>query len=198
MLAIIELAGICVIAYFLILGVVMLFTQCSVEKARKMIASWWQENTSGSQTNDYELSRNYNYIIEVNHLIVDALGEARYQELCKLNKYSPIIYFLDNHDGLPTVQITLNCTDENERNRLEAMLEDKTEEYLSNYQDSTNVGAFSYWTQNRILHLPMLIIMYSRNDKERKMLAAKEQHRIRKSTARYSDVIDDTEEVDLF
>lgn len=198
MFAIIQLAGMCVITYFLILGVVMLFTQCSVKEAQKKIALWWQENASGLPKSNYELSRDFNYSQEVNSLVEDALGETRYHELCKLNRHCLTLDFCDNHDGLPSVQITLNCNDEDERHRLEAMLEEKTAQYLSNYGAPIDLGVLSYWSQNRVLRLPMLVIMYSRNEKEKEMLDAKERYRTRQTTARYRDVHDDTEEVDLF
>ena len=80
MLEIAQLVGLCVIAYFLLVGIVMLFTKSSIEDARKIISSFFQRS--------YELSRDENYIKAVNDIVKDILGEVRYVELCTLNKYS--------------------------------------------------------------------------------------------------------------
>lgn len=175
MLAIIQLAGICVITYFLILGVVMLYRQCPVKKAQEIIASWWQENSSGLPQNDYELSRDCNYDCEVNSTVEGILGETRYNELCKLAKYSSALEFIDGHAGYPTVRITVNCSDKIEEKRLQMILESKTREYVLNYGNPANAKVLSIWSKHPILHLPMLIIMYSRNEKEKRMLDEIEQ-----------------------
>lgn len=180
MLAIIQLAGMCVITYFLILGVVMLFTQCSVAEAQKMIVSWLQENMSGLPKKDYELSRDCNYDREVNSAVEGILGETRYNELCKLATHSSALEFIDNHAGYPTVQITVNCSDRIEARRLQTILESKTRLYVLNYGDPANAKVLSIWSKNPILHLPMLIIMYSRNEKEKGMLDAIAQSHIKK------------------
>lgn len=180
MLAIIQLAGICVITYFLILGVVMLFTQCSIAEAQEMIASWIQENVSGVPKINYELSRDYNYEREVNSIVEDIIGETRYEELCKLANHSSALKFIDSHAGYPTVQITVNCSDKIEARRLQTILESKTRLYVLNYEDPANAKVLSSWSKNPILHLPMLIIMYSRNEKEKGMLDAIQQSYINK------------------
>lgn len=175
MLAIIQLAGICVITYFLILGVVMLFTQCSVEKAQEIIALWIQENVSGVPRINYELSGDCNYVREVNSIVEEILGEARYDELCKLSNHSSALEFVDNHAGYPTVQITVNSSDKIEDKRLQMMVERKTREYVLNYKNPANAKVLSIWSKHPVLHLPMLIVMYSRNEKEKRMLDEIEQ-----------------------
>ena len=107
------------------------------------------------------------------------------------------LQFLDNNDGLPCVQITLNCNDENEKKRLESILESITRQYLLNYKESSQTRLLLEWSQNEILQLPMLIIMYSRNEKERKMLGVSEKSRVNKISMKYGDILDDTDD-DLY
>lgn len=168
----------------------MLITKCSVEDARKKISSFFREN-------DYELSRDGNYKQSVNDIVKDILGKSRYEELCNLDKYNMTLQFLDNNDGLPCVQITLNCNDENEKKRLESILESITRQYLLNYKESSQTRLLLEWSQNEILQLPMLIIMYSRNEKERKMLGISEKSRVNKISMKYGDILDDTDD-DLY
>lgn len=188
MLVIIQIAGICVIIYFLLIGIIMLYTESSIEDARKMISSCLLKN-------GYKLSRDLNYIQVINKIIKDILGESRYEELCNLNTYSSIIQFCDSHDGLPSVKITLNCNEENEKKRLETILDGMTKQYLQNYGDLANVKLLLNWSQNETLKLPMLNIIYSRNEKERKMLDAFKQSQIGKISAKYGEVLDDTEDI---
>ncbi len=190
MLAISQLVGLFVIIYCVIVGLVMLITKCSVEDARKKISSFFREN-------DYELSRDGNYKQSVNDIVKDILGKSRYEELCNLDKYNMTLQFLDNNDGLPCVQITLNCNDENEKKRLESILESITRQYLLNYKESSQTRLLLEWSQNEILQLPMLIIMYSRNEKERKMLGVSEKSRVNKISMKYGDILDDTDD-DLY
>lgn len=190
MLAISQLVGLFVIIYCVIVGLVMLITKCSVEDARKKISSFFREN-------DYELSRDGNYKQSVNDIVKDILGKSRYEELCNLDKYNMTLQFLDNNDGLPCVQITLNCNDENEKKRLESILESITRQYLLNYKESSQTRLLLEWSQNEILQLPMLIIMYSRNEKERKMLGISEKSRVNKISMKYGDILDDTDD-DLY
>ncbi|MDE6993565.1 MAG: hypothetical protein K2P41_03935 [Lachnospiraceae bacterium] len=190
MFAFILLAGILVIIYFLVLLVVkilMLCNNCSEEDAKKMFASWWQENTSGQskaaadlQKAGYELSGDWNYRSAVNSEVEKILGASRYDELCKLDEYSNTLQFIDNHSGYPTVQVTVNCNDKIEGNRLRRILENTTRQYILNYGDSANAKVLSYWSKNLTLHLPMIVIMYSRDAKEKQMLDRVHQSYIHK------------------
>lgn len=187
LLEIAQLVGLCVIAYFLLVGIVMLFTKSSVEDARKNVSSFFQRS--------YELSRDENYIKAVNDIVKDILGEVRYVELCTLNKYSNTLQFCDTHDGLPSVKITLSCNDENERKRLETILEGITKQYLLNYKGLINAKVLLEWSQNEIVHLPMMIILYSRNENEYRMLEHYEQSNISKIASKYGDVLDDIDDL---
>lgn len=180
-----QLVGLFVIIYCVIVGLIILITKCSIEDARKKISSFFREN-------DYELSRDGNYKRSVNDIVKDILGKSRYEELCDFDKHSTTLQFQDNHDGLPCVQITLNSNDENEKKRLEAILESTTRQYLLNYKVS-HTKLLSEWSYNEILRLPMLVIMYSRNEKECQMLESCENSQANVISAKYGDILDDTD-----
>lgn len=184
MFALIQLVGFLVIIYLLAVRILMLCNKCSEKEAKEMIADWWQENTSGQPKNDYELSRDCNYDYDINSTVKDILGEARYDELCKLARHSSALVFNDTHAGFPTVKITANCNDKNEEKRLQRILESKTRQYILSYGDPANAKVLSIWSENQTLQLPMLIIMYSRNKKEKEMLDRIEQSDINKITRR--------------
>lgn len=162
----------------------MLFTKSSVDEARKKISSFFRDD-------EYELSQDSNYQQDVNNIVKDILGQTRYEELCNLNKYSLTLQFLDNHDGLPCVQITLNTNDENEKKRLEAVLESTTRQYLLNYKGVSYTKLLLEWSYNEILRLPILKIMYSRNENECKILENVENSQVDKVSVKYGDVLDD-------
>lgn len=188
MFALILLAGSLVIIYFLAVRILMLYSQCTEEEAKKMITSWWRENASGQPQDAYELSSDNNYRRDVNSAVEGIIGEARYNDLCELDKWSSTLAFDDRHSGYSTVNITANSSDKNEEKRLQRILESITSRYILNYGDPANAKVLSIWSKNPTLQLPMLIIMYSRNEKEKEMLDRIEQSNInkiaRKSVAR--------------
>lgn len=187
MLEIAMILGVGVMAYLAIVGLIMLFAKCSFEDAREMVASFFKEN-------EYELSRDFNYKQSINEIVKDILGETRYGELCKLDKYSNTLLFCDNHNGLPSVKITLNINDDNEKKRLETVIEEITRKYLLNYGESPYVKILLEWSHNAVLDLPMLVLLYSRNKKEWAILDAFEEANVKKIALKYKNVIDETED----
>lgn len=190
MIELIQLVGVCVIIYCVIVGMIVLVTKCSAEDAQKMIVSFLENK-------DYVLSRDTNYIQSVNNVVMDILGQSKYEELCDLNKYDMTLKIIDENNRLPCIHITLNYDDENEKKRLEAILERTTMQYLLNYKEPAYIKTLLEWSQNEILHLPMLIILYSRNEKEYKIIEEFEKSRIKKVSVKYDDILDDTEEINL-
>lgn len=183
-----EIVGLVVVIYFFVVGIMIFFTRCSYEDAKKKMASFFRES-------GYELSRDFNYRQSVNEIAKDILGKARYEELCNLDKHSNTLQFCDNHDGLPSVKITLNYTDNNEQKRLETVIESTTRQYLLNYGSSPDIKLLLEWSENEVLKLPMLIVMYSRNESESKMLDAYKQKSISKIASKYGEVLDDTDDL---
>lgn len=184
MFVLILLAGSLVIIYFLAVRIVMLYSQCTEEEAKKKLASWWRENVSGQPQDTYELSSDNNYRRDVNSAVEGIVGEARYNDLCELDKWSSTLAFDDRHSGYSTVNVTVNSSDKNEEKRLQGILESVTRRYVLNYGDPANAKVLSVWSRNKFLRLPMLIIMYSRNEKEKKMLDRIEQAHLNKLARR--------------
>lgn len=187
MFAFILLAGFLMIIYFiavLVVKILMLCNNCTEEDAKKMFASWWRENASGQPQNDYELSGDCNYRDAVNSTVEDMLDEARYDILCRLDKHSSTLEFVDHHAGFPTVHITVNPRDKTEAKRLQTRLESITAQCAMNYGDPASVKVLSRWSKNRALRLPKLVIAYSRNGKEKAMLDRIEQARLNKLARR--------------
>lgn len=184
MFVLILLAGSLVIIYFLAVRILMLYSQCTEEKAKEMIADWWRENASGQPQDAYELSGDCNYRDAVNSIVEDMLDEARYDMLCKLDEHSGTLEFVDQHTGFPTVHITVNPRDKTEAKRLRTRLESITAQYAMNYGDPASVKVLSRWSKNRVLCLPKLVIAYSRNGKEKAMLDRIEQAHLNKLARR--------------
>ena len=103
-----------------------------------MIADWWQGNVSGQPKIAYELSNDNNYSREVYSSVEGIIGEARYNELCKLDEWSRALVFNDRHSGYPTVQITVNSSDKSEARRLQRILESITRRHILSYGDPAN------------------------------------------------------------
>jgi hypothetical protein len=181
MFAFVLLAGFLVIIYclaILAIKILMLCNNCAEEDAKKMIADWWQGNVSGQPKIAYELSNDNNYSREVYSSVEGIIGEARYNELCKLDEWSRALVFNDRHSGYPTVQITVNSSDKSEARRLQRILESITRRHILSYGDPANAKVLSFWSKDRVLCLPMLIIAYSRNGEEKAMLDRIEQDRL--------------------
>lgn len=184
-----ELVGLCVMAYIAVVAIIMAVMRCSADEAREKVAAFFRENGRVP----YELSRDANYLQALNDAVKTTLGEKRYEELCGLENYSSTIRFSDNHAGLPSVKITVTCADEMEKLRLKNILDSVTCQYLLNYDDRAHTRLFSEWAYNHALRLPMLNILYARNAKEYGMLSEMEQAAAGRTTARYADVTDDTD-----
>ena len=177
-----------VMVYFAIVGLVMLCTKCTFEDAREKIASFFKEN-------EYELSCDFNYIQSINEIVKDILGDSRYDELCKLDKYSKTLLFCNNHSGLPSVKITLSINDDSEKKRLETVIEEITRKYLLQYGKSPYVKLLLEWSHDAVLDLPRLVLLYSRNKKECTILDAFEEANVKKMASKYSSVFDETDDL---
>lgn len=177
-----------VMVYFSIVGLVMICTKCSFEDAREKVASFFKEN-------EYELASDFNYKHSINEIAKDILGDARYDELCKLDKYSKTLLFCDNHNGLPSVKITLNFNDDSEKKRLETVIEEITRKYLLHYGKSPYVKLLLEWSHDAVLDLPRLVLLYSRNKKECTILDVFEEANVKKMALKYSSVVDETDDL---
>lgn len=196
MLAIIQLAGICVITYFLILGVVMLFMQCPAGEAQKMIASWIQENVSGSQKTDNDSILDYGLIEEIWTNIRLVLGEAQYNQLFQLAVLGTTLFSMNYHSGLPCILISLNYTNDSDKRRIQTALTNVINQRLIPPEYDTRV--LVDWTRRNDLDMAVLEIRYAKTEGQRKIMDNVFARSRTKIIAKSAAVIDDTEGVDLF
>lgn len=146
------------------------------------------------KSNGYELSADQNYCRECNQIVKDIIDDKRYYDLCKLNSYSPTLYFNDAHAGNPSVCITVKPSDDSERLQLSNILEAKTRVYLTNYNRS-DIETLVSWSENTSLGLPMLIIEYARNKKEADCIRQKKLDAAKTILTASTDVIDEEEDL---
>lgn len=168
------------------IGVTMYTTHCTLKEAIFSIASFLRQG-------EYELSADQNYCRECNQIVKDIIEDKRYDDLCKLNSYSPTLYFNDAHAGNPSVCITVKPSDDSERLQLENILEAKTRVYLTNYK--SDIETLVSWSENTNLGLPMLIIEYARNKKEADSIRQKKLDAAKTILTASTDVIDEEEDL---
>lgn len=143
--------------------------------------------------NGYELSADQNYCRECNQIVKDIIDDKRYDDLCKLNLYSPTLYFNNAHAGNPSVCITVKPSDDSERLQLENILEAKTRVYLTNYR--SDIETLVSWSENTSLGLPMLVIEYARNKKEADSIRQKKLDAAKTILTASTDVLDEEEDL---
>ncbi len=147
---IVLILGIVVPIMFLYgMGIVVLkiVTKCSVQEAREIIADFIKSQFNENNTIEYELKNDENYIREVNTVCEDILGEKRYKDLCLLTKNSITVEFRES-SGYPSVYITVNPIDENDRIRMQNILVDTTRLFIENY-NITDLEVIAEWGENR-------------------------------------------------
>ena len=166
---------------------IMYLKKCSFMEAVTFIASSFLKN-------EYELSSDFNYYNDCCKILKDILGDKRFDDLCELDQYSPIIFFNDTHAGNPSVCITVNPSYDSERIRLSNILEDKTRIQLTNYYE-TNQETFVSWSENKKLSLPMLVIEYARNKKEADAIRQKKLYAAKTILTASTDIIDEEEDL---
>ena len=180
------------ICFFVILplGIYIVVTMhtenCTFKEAIISIVSFLRQG-------GYELSADQNYCRECNQIVKDIIEDKRYDDLCKLNSYSPTLYFNDAHAGTPSVCITVKPSDDSERLQLENILEAKTRVYLTNYK--SDIETLVSWSENTSLGLPMLVIEYARNKKEADSIRQKKLDAAKTILTASTDVLDEEEDL---
>lgn len=119
--------------------------------------------------------------------------------------------WFDEHAGVPSVEITLNHSDENEKLQFKTILVALTKLYLANYGGHQEL--YVSWEKNIHVGFPTLIIFYSRTDQEGTTIIRMKQDECNKIIQSNSDVInkdlnildddsnmidEDDERIDLF
>lgn len=143
--------------------VVMLWTGSSKEEATKQIQAFI------SQKEVYHLATDQMLIAEIWSAVNDIIGDARYEELCKLSRNSTMIH-MNFASGLPYIAVTVNYADENEKKRLENILADLVSKYLGIHGLSRDV--LVDWKENGRVKMPALMIRYAETEEQLKILNA--------------------------
>lgn len=179
-LAVIFLVVLCV--FYATRKAVMMWTGSTKEEATKLIQDFV------SQKEMYHLANDQMLITDIWNAVNDIIGDARYEDLCKLARNSTLIH-MNYASGLPYVAVTVNYADENEKQRLEHILRDIVSKYLSIH--GLYNGVLSDWKENGYVKMPALMIRYAETEEQLKILNACLQEETTKIVEKYQPIKDD-------
>ena len=174
--------------YFLSVRILMLYRRCSEEEAKETIAScipkiasWYQENVSGSQPtdkgNDSILDRGLIDEIWISVRLV--LGEAQYNRLSRLAVTGAQLLSVGYHSGLHCIWLSLFHTNDSEKQRLATILTNVIRQRLIPPEYDTRV--LVDWTRRNDFDMDVLEIRYAKSEEQRKILdnvIARERNKI--------------------
>lgn len=195
-----QLLGFGVFVYGIIIFIIIAIKNCNYNDAKKILVGFLKSS------HDYELSADRNYYFSLCHTIKEIIGDSRYEELVKLDSFIPLIQFFDTHAGVPSVEITLNFSDENEKLQIETILVSLTKQYLVNYGEPSGQEVAISWKKNLQVGFPTLVIFYARNALELKSIKKMKQEEVKNIITSNTDIVDeelsvldtDDEGIDLF
>lgn len=162
--------------------VVMLWTGSSKEEATKQIQAFV------SQKEVYHLATDQMLITDIWNAVNDIVGDARYEELCRLARTAQLIC-MNYASGLPYIAVTVNYADENEKCRLENILADLASKYLGIHGLCKDV--LLDWKENGYVKMPALMIRYAETEEQLKILNACLQEETRKIIEKHQPLKDD-------
>lgn len=174
--------------FYTTVWVIMLFNGISYKEAIEVVQDYFRNDQEQSLENDsgfeYEISENVRAV----------LGDRRFEELIKLS-YTAVEYpllFFTTCSNLPTIGVSVQYNDENERIRLEKLITRVTEKYIMvhGYYKLTKIE----WRIRRDLNIPYLQIQYAKNDRERKTLTILLESERQSFFVKNNAVIDESEE----
>lgn len=131
------------------------------------------------------------------HSVHNIIGEKRYQQLAKLNNTmidTPLLCF-DDSGKIPSINISLYYSDENERLILENIICNVVKKYLKIYGYSSEI--ICKWFVRYDLNMPYLQIYYAKTAEQRMALRAYIQNEQNNLVGQNVDLTDDTEDDDL-
>ena len=176
-----AIAGVVLGMFYVVRKIVMLWTGCTKEEATKRIQAFL------SQKEVYHLASDQMFIIDIWNTVKDIIGEIRYDELCRLSRTAQL--FQANYvSGLPYVEITVNYENENEKQRLENILEGLVLKYLTIH--GLYKVVLSDWKENSYVKMPALMIRYAETEEQLKILNACLQEETAKITKKYQPLKD--------
>ena len=180
-----QLLGFGVFVYGIIIFIIIAIKNCHYDDAKKILIDFLKFS------HDYELSSDRNYYLAICHAIKQLVGDSRYEELVKLDSFIPLIQFFDKHAGVPSVEITLMYSDDNEKIQLETILTSLTRQFLTSRYGEIGQEVYVSWTKNMYVGFPTLVITYARTAQEKNIIQQMKKRDLEKIITANSDVIDD-------
>ena len=111
------------VLYGVAVYVTMKVTGCKCETAARKVRCF----ISGQPENP--ISYNPNLVDEIHSIIRGVVGESRYNARMRLENRLPLVVFL-TQGSLPTIQVAMDCVEDNEKSRLEALIVDAVKNQL--------------------------------------------------------------------
>lgn len=146
---------------------------------------------------DLQMFQKYSFFVDVEDVIRKTIGNERYDSLLKYKKDKNIdtLIVSDKGEGMWYVAIFLFYNDEDERKIIGYKLEELVKKYLTGNNLSTRV--LTKWDKNYTFNMPYFKIQYATNFFEEKNLQDALERECNAISARYTNVVDDTESVSL-
>lgn len=170
---------------------VKLHCGCTTEEAVKKILDFFVGTTP-----PIPLYENFELYSEVWETIKTTISESNYADIqCLLKKSSSIsLYEYGDNSGLPYLAYSFYC-DEEDKIILENLIGNIVKKHLAICGYDTDI--LVDWKERFDLKMPIIVVRYSRNNEESKMIKnclAFERNKIIK---KHSPLVDDTESEDL-
>lgn len=191
LLTIFILVAVFIGGYYLVIHIIKMWTGCDTNEATRKL----QNFVNGKA--HYNLSNDSTFVNDIWCNVQNIIGEKRFKQLVDISNTmidTPLLYFNDNAK-IPTINISLYITDDNEKQILENILVNVVKNYLRMYSYSTYV--FVEWLVRYDLNMPYLQISYARTTEEKEALRVYLNSYQKNILDQNNDLQDDTEEVDL-
>lgn len=187
-----SLLGFCLLSFYSIVLLIMLWTGCSQDEAQKMLQKKLWNALQKKATTD--LSADSGFVNEVNFNLSNVLGEQRYKQLVDLNNtmISPPLLYFGTEGCVPFVGFSVFYTDENEKTVLQSILTNITQKYLRlhGYTCMTETA----WGRRSDLKMPVFKVFYARNHNEENTLNIMREQKRKQIVQQYEPIVEDLEE----
>lgn len=179
------------VSFYAACGLVMLWTGCNKETAKKSIQNWISPKVT------YVLANDPTFTQEVWTNVEKIIGTNRFADLVSLSETCidyPFLVFGFN-SNLPCVKITVIPADDSERIRIENTLKNLLKRYLrvNGLSDITAVK----WGIRSDLEIPYLSIIYTQTEDQVMLLKRTLLENRQTTLQRYAPIKDDEESEDL-
>lgn len=145
-----------IISLEIVIFIIRLVTGVSKEQALDMVHGFF------TQTEPYHIFSDGWLIYELNEIILNVIGETRYDELVKLTNNQVIINGYGS--GLPYIGIVIFFQDDNEKMRIQHIIVNKIKQYLEIH--GLCIDVVVDWKFNNDLKVPVLMIRFAESEEE--------------------------------